>query len=78
EHGPGVVVGALEFFLDRPAPATVRCSSAAAQLLAVSHAAIGQLMAHNPRALAALQVLLMRSACMDLASAQEAANHAAL
>ncbi|GLC59516.1 hypothetical protein PLESTB_001495700 [Pleodorina starrii] len=78
EHGAGVVVGALEFFLGRPAPATVRCSSAAAcQLLVLSRSAFARLLAHHPRALAALQVLLMRSACMDLASAQEAANHSA-
>ncbi|GIL50885.1 hypothetical protein Vafri_6858 [Volvox africanus] len=78
EHGAGVVVGALEFFLGRPAPATVRCSSAAAcQLLCISRGAFARLMAHHPRALAALQVLLMRSACLDLASAQEAANHGA-
>ncbi|GIL91039.1 hypothetical protein Vretimale_9478 [Volvox reticuliferus] len=78
EHGAGVVVGALEFFLGRPAPATVRCSSAAAcQLLCISRGTFARLMAHHPRALAALQVLLMRSACLDLASAQEAANHGA-
>ncbi|EFJ45005.1 hypothetical protein VOLCADRAFT_94701 [Volvox carteri f. nagariensis] len=77
EHGAGVVVGALQFFLGRPASATVRCSSAACQLLCISRGTFARLMAHHPRALAALQVLLMRSACLDLASAQEAANHIA-
>ncbi|KAG2448594.1 hypothetical protein HYH02_006485 [Chlamydomonas schloesseri] len=77
EHGPGVVVGALEFFLSRPAPAPVRCSVGPCQLICIPRAAFGSLMAHHPRALAALEVLLMRSACMDLASAQEAAHHGA-
>ncbi|KAG2444838.1 hypothetical protein HXX76_001579 [Chlamydomonas incerta] len=77
EHGPGVVVGALEFFLSRPAPAPVRCSAGPCQLICIPRSAFGSLMAHHPRALAALEVLLMRSTCMDLASAQEAANHGA-
>ncbi|KAG2496216.1 hypothetical protein HYH03_005814 [Edaphochlamys debaryana] len=77
EHGPGVVVGCLEFFLSRPAPAAVRCSSAACQVLVVGRGAVAALMAHHPRALAALEMVLLRSACMDLASAQEAAHHAA-
>lgn len=56
EHGPGVVVGALEFFLSRPAPAPVRCSAGPCQLICIPRAAFGSLMAHHPRALAALEV----------------------
>ncbi|GFR39590.1 hypothetical protein Agub_g50, partial [Astrephomene gubernaculifera] len=75
EHGSGVVVGAVEFFLARPAPAAVRCASASCTLLALGRAAYGNLMERHPRALAALQGMMLRSACSDLAMAQEAAHH---
>ncbi len=54
------MVGALEFFLAKPAPATLRVSSATCQLLVLGHGALGQLMAQQPRALAALQVRVFK------------------
>ncbi len=68
------MLGAASFFLGRPLPSALRCGSSRALVLTLGRPAYAKLLMEQPRALAALQMLLLCAAMLDLVAAEDAAQ----
>ncbi len=71
EFGPGCIVGAVDFYLQRPRAARALCVSPVLRVMCLSSSAFEQLSSRAPEALNLLQFVAMRSVCLNMSLALE-------
>ncbi|MEW5305292.1 MAG: hypothetical protein WDW36_007844 [Sanguina aurantia] len=71
QYGPGCLIGAPDFYLQRPATSSATCVSRGCSALSLSRATFDRLLLTHPTELNLLQLMLMRGVCLELTTQLE-------